>query len=1136
MKITQKITIDLARHTAAPVVDVVQCDSVRWVRIELLSNGEAWRIPKDARVVVNYCNAIGEGDSYTTLGNDVIAWSAKKNILSIALAEEVCALPGDTKLQVTLLKDSQQLSTFAIVVRVQKRVEASDKPQRPVRREGYVTPRMFGAVGNGITDDTDAIRMARDAAVAENKALYFPAGTYLVRGHIELWNDCEIYGEGSRTVIKKHKANSEILKPSGAAGTFTVGQQAFVVSDGHKYNAGDDFYFGANARNVEGMRGRIISIDNNIITVESYGTDRNGDHKIEKGLPERLVASVNDETATVIISTTFPVFSAVRYTEDGEWNALGNVYIHDLTIDGNRQQDEASSYTVSAIQFDSLKVFRSAHEQIATIGCENVYLEKLHIYNSPADGISVQSARKVWVTDCVTERCGNGVHLGFGTTGAGITGCRFIADCCGYYDGDGVNSVSVSDNHFEDCGKGIGGVGPCTSGLTVNANTFRSCDIGIQASEIMKAESVIYDHSDQVRHGSPKSSVTICGNTFDGVDMHGTGISFTGGGAAAVTGNTFRYLSAAMESGETEHVYISGNIIKDCATVLKMGIAPETREVDGSMTTESTFLDNIVSAEADGSSASVEIAYADNFRVGGNVLTGIGAAIVIDEQTTAGIIDNDKMIRHDEQNLTEAQKVQARKNIGASTYYSAMREEVGAGHDAIDAAYIWGLYDALMAEHPDKVQKNEVYSDADGTFTNYEYVISTGEYPTGGLYAEHYGADEHIRKPKYLILSGIHGTERCAALSAYRFIRDVLAGHNVPKVFMESAVIHVLPVGTPSAIDLFTRENGDGIDVNRDFDSEAPAKETQAIINWLSDNADAELLIDCHNNGAINEVVAIVGISDNDAVDMAKKLALQGVDKVIPFWRDVIGYPPVEAPYFDENGDTQVGIRDVVFSYCANFDVVGTSISYALNALGIPSITVETSVYYGNYSDWVAAEKKTYPPETIAAGAEAYGNILLEIHGQSFFGEVSNDMKTIDNKLDTLAESVNRSLSFRMESGVLHFDTDQGVGASSYKLQIPCTSGAKVITIRADDETFDIIKNQTSADDGNYWFIGACGNAAHLVGSKSTFRSYACQMNTLNSKWQPTEAGTTFDNEACTFVTFGVKAGNYNWSAYYWNE
>ena len=489
-------------------------------------------------------------------------------------------------------------------------------------------------------------------------------------------------------------------------------------------------------------------------------------------------------------------------------------------------------------------------------------------------------------------------------------------------------------------------------------------------------------------------------------------------------------------------------------------------------------------------------------------------------------------VKYTPQDLSEAQKAQARENIGASTYYHTERKEIGVSHDDINSEYIWGLYDALMEEYPDNVQKKEVH-DKDSTFTNYEYVISTREYPTDALYALEYGADTDIKKPKYLILSGIHGDERCVALSAYRFIRDVLSGHNVPQSFKESAIVRIMPVGSPSAINSFTRDNEDKVNVNRNFDDETKSKETQAIINWLNANADADLFIDCHNNGAIHEVAAILGDSENDVVDMVKKIALQGVDRVIPFWRDVIGYPPVETQYKDANGVAQKGVRDVIFSYSANWDVVGSSIYYASNTLGVPSIMIEASVYYGNLSDW-EKDKKVYPPETIAAGAEALGNILIAIYEQSFFGEVVDDMKVIDGKLDTLMMSVNSG--FRMESGVLHFDEDQGVGASSYKLKIPCTSAPKAITIRADDATYALIKDGTTASDGNYWFIGAMGNAIAIVGSKSTYRSYVCQMNTLNNKWQPTEAGTTFDNTDCTFVTFGVKAGNYNWSAYYWNE
>lgn len=83
----------------------------------------------------------------------------------------------------------------------------------------------------------------------------------------------------------------------------------------------------------------------------------------------------------------------------------------------------------------------------------------------------------------------------------------------------------------------------------------------------------------------------------------------------------------------------------------------------------------------------------------------------------------------------------------ANDYYSTTREEIGVSHENINTAYILGLYDALMAEYPAKMQKNEIHND-DGTFTNYEYVISTGEYRTDGIYAENYGADTNTKKPK----------------------------------------------------------------------------------------------------------------------------------------------------------------------------------------------------------------------------------------------------------------------------------------------------------------------------------------------------------------------------------------------------
>lgn len=63
----------------------------------------------------------------------------------------------------------------------------------------------YGAVGDGVTDDTAAV-MAAVAAMTSNSALYFPGGTYLVNDTIDLTekNGVSLLGDGmDSTVIKR---------------------------------------------------------------------------------------------------------------------------------------------------------------------------------------------------------------------------------------------------------------------------------------------------------------------------------------------------------------------------------------------------------------------------------------------------------------------------------------------------------------------------------------------------------------------------------------------------------------------------------------------------------------------------------------------------------------------------------------------------------------------------------------------------------------------------------------------------------------------------------------------------------------------------------------------------------------------
>lgn len=519
--------------------------------------------------------------------------------------------------------------------------------ERLVGEDFYgVNVKNYGAKGDGKTDDTDAIRAARDAAVSEKKSLYFPAGTYMVHGSIELWSDCEIFGEGSRSVVKKIPAITEVLKPEGTTGSFYQNQTTFTVADGSQYTVGYDCYVGVHGVNFDtGLYGKIESIEGNNVTIKAYPKQLI-DNAILTGLFDPWW--VNTSTRKAILTTSFPVFCTYKYKSDKSINNLHDVYIHDITIDGNRQDGEADAFHISLIHFDGTGFVDlpigssgiSVRERISENPHENIRLENLNLYNSPADGISVQGSKNVCITNCVTENSGvNGVHIGIGSTNVSVIGCKLNADFCGYFDCAGVSSATVSNNHFEKCSYGIGGLDSMTRGLTINGNTFRGCGVGVHGGATPYPQYMRDDDPTFITYmGSPRTGITICNNTFYGDELTGIGISLVISKYTTVCGNTFRDLATAIETGVTHSARIADNIIKDCRAVLSMIKGVSDFTAWGTDTHNSAFVGNVVHAEISGASAAVSIANAHNMLVTGNIVTGTGAALSAEAATTTGVI------------------------------------------------------------------------------------------------------------------------------------------------------------------------------------------------------------------------------------------------------------------------------------------------------------------------------------------------------------------------------------------------------------------------------------------------------------------------------------------------------------------
>lgn len=95
----------------------------------------------------------------------------------------------------------------------------------------------FGAVGDGVHDDTDAIKLALNTS----KALYFPAGTYLISETLSIYEP-HFYGAGSRTTTIKMAAgvSAPILRIGGVATLDGLGfsfTDSVIDCGAHKYVA-----------------------------------------------------------------------------------------------------------------------------------------------------------------------------------------------------------------------------------------------------------------------------------------------------------------------------------------------------------------------------------------------------------------------------------------------------------------------------------------------------------------------------------------------------------------------------------------------------------------------------------------------------------------------------------------------------------------------------------------------------------------------------------------------------------------------------------------------------------------------------------------------------------------------------------
>ena len=97
--------------------------------------------------------------------------------------------------------------------------DANEDIERSLQRklDDFVSVRDFGALGDGVTDDTAAINRAlselycRDTDTRVRRTLYFPAGTYLVTDTILIPPYARLIGEGADSSVIKYNSDDSSL-------------------------------------------------------------------------------------------------------------------------------------------------------------------------------------------------------------------------------------------------------------------------------------------------------------------------------------------------------------------------------------------------------------------------------------------------------------------------------------------------------------------------------------------------------------------------------------------------------------------------------------------------------------------------------------------------------------------------------------------------------------------------------------------------------------------------------------------------------------------------------------------------------------------------------------------------------------
>lgn len=190
-------------------------------------------------------------------------------------------------------------------------------------------------------------------------------------------------------------------------------------------------------------------------------------------------------------------------------------------------------------------------------------------------------------------------------------------------------------------------------------------------------------------------------------------------------------------------------------------------------------------------------------------------------------------------------------NYGLEDYYSLSTKDVRVFEKGNDTSVddIINAYDELMNEFPNYIQK-ELLGDGPDSTKIYAYKFTPSIYDIRSSSLE-------FNNPKIVITSGTHGSEKGTVFGTWNFFNRLCRNwkeNGVLEYLRFNVDFYVIPIVNPTGFNNTTRENVNGVDLNRDFprgvdpneDYSDRQLETQILIEVMKERNDTDLWIDYH--------------------------------------------------------------------------------------------------------------------------------------------------------------------------------------------------------------------------------------------------------------------------------------------------